>query len=152
MIESLIISKIEGFLMGYRLIDYICAIMLRKAICIIILSSMALHCAARLGLLDYLYAKRSSFAFSLGLTAEKVIASCGLGHYQEESLAMADEGDHPGNPIGSQAFEILVFFQASAFVIPINFSFTVTNYFLVSAEKIPSTDGKSLFHPPTKRA
>ncbi len=113
---------------------------------------MALHCAARLGLLDYLYAKRSSIAFSLGLTAEKVISSCGLDHYQEDSLAVADEADHPGNPISSQALEIQVFYQAYCLAIPVNFPTIVSNCFLISSERIPLIDGHSLFHPPSVRA
>lgn len=113
---------------------------------------MALHCAARLGLVDYLYSKRSTIAFSLGLTAERVIASCGLGHYQQESLAMADEGDHPGNPIGSQAVEIQVFFQAIICVLPSNFPSIVSNQFQINSEGRPSNYGRTLFHPPTNKS
>jgi hypothetical protein len=113
---------------------------------------MALHCAARLGLLDYLYSKRSTIAFSLGLTAERVIASCGLGHYQQESLAMADEGDHPGNPIGSQALEINVFFQVSLVLLPILFPITISTQTPASPEGVLSGFGRSQFHPPSLKA
>lgn len=110
---------------------------------------MALHCAARLGLLDYLYSKRSTIAFSLGLTAERVIASCGLGHYQQESLAMADEGDHPGNPIGSQIPEINLFFLESFCAcfdeLPI---FIADQIFFVDEGSL-DIDTNSFFHPPS---
>lgn len=126
--------------------------MVKRIVCVIILSSMALHCAARLGLLDYLYSKRSTIAFSLGLTAERVIASCGLGHYQQESLTMADEGDHPGNPIGSQAIEIQVFFQSVICVLPSNFPSFMSNQFQIHSEGRPSDYGRSLFHPPKNKS
>ena len=109
---------------------------------------MALHCAARLGLVDYLYSKRSTIAFSLGLTAERVIASCGLGHYQQESLAMADEGDHPGNPISSQALEIILFLDNSTLILPINQPISISEQILICQGNLLKGERRALFHPP----
>jgi hypothetical protein len=110
---------------------------------------MALHCAGRLGLLDFIYAKRSVIAYAVGITAEKAIASCGLGHYQQESLALADDNDHEGFPISSQTLEINLFFHESFFANFEALPIYITDQFFVGDENTLDRNGKSLFHPPS---
>ena len=51
-------------------------VMIRKSLVSIILLSMVLHCAGRLGVISYLYQQRHSIAHSIGLIAEVPIAMC----------------------------------------------------------------------------
>jgi len=69
---------------------------------------MLVHCAGRLGFISFIYKQRNEIAFSMGLTAEKVIAICKGDYHQQFKLA-----DHQGvndtAPI-AQAHEINLFF------------------------------------------
>ncbi len=69
---------------------------------------MSLHCSSRLGFVSYLYQQRHEIAFSLGLTAEKVIAMCN-GDYHQQTTLVSDQSNHETAPV-PQALEINLFF------------------------------------------
>lgn len=50
--------------------------MIRKSLVSIVLLSMVLHCASRLGVISYLYQERHTIAHSVGLIADIPIAMC----------------------------------------------------------------------------
>jgi hypothetical protein len=90
--------------------NYFCSCkMIRRAISILILTSMTLHCASRLEWLDYLYAKRHSIAYSLGISVEQVITSCGFDYFQGDSLDFKQTTDESSHPELVKAQEIHLF-------------------------------------------
>jgi hypothetical protein len=52
---------------------------------------MILNCLSRLEVISYLYGHRHDIAFSLGITAEKVIAMCNGNHFQDSQLNQPQE-------------------------------------------------------------
>jgi hypothetical protein len=87
--------------------------MFKRLLVYLILSSMILHCAGRLGLLDSLYQQRHRIAFNLGLIAEIPIAICS-GDYEFGSKLnfKTDDQKEANVPISYQASEIILFFVA----------------------------------------
>ncbi len=71
---------------------------------------MTLHCASRLDWLDYLYAKRHSIAYSLGISVEQVITSCGFNYYQDSSHDFKQATHDTSRPELVKAQEIQLFF------------------------------------------
>lgn len=64
---------------------------MRKVICFVILISLMLHCAARIGVLSALYDVRYDIALSLGLIDEKPIASCNSSYFYTKELHIVQE-------------------------------------------------------------
>jgi len=83
---------------------------IKKALTVLILISMTLHCANKLGLLSYLYANRSEIAVSLGLSSEYTIAVCDSDYFQGKTLIIAHEDGHSFPPLLIQTQEINLFF------------------------------------------
>ncbi|NOS92760.1 MAG: hypothetical protein HOP30_12620 [Cyclobacteriaceae bacterium] len=110
---------------------------------------MTLHCASRLEWLDYLYAKRHSIAYSLGISVEQVITSCGFSSYQGNSFAFRQVADDTAHSELLKAQEIQLFLvlrnvpqlQPSDFLInqPLSvYSFKEYNLYF-----------SDIFHPPS---
>jgi len=72
---------------------------------------MTLHCASRLGVLSYLYEKRHSVAFKIGLIAEVPIAMCNREYDFGKGLVIHDNdsGDSTIPPAIFHAQEIQLF-------------------------------------------
>jgi len=70
---------------------------------------MLLHCTSRLGFVSYVYQQRHEIAFSLGLTAEKVIAMCNSNYHKEIKFA-EHHSDNETAPLPN-AQEINLFFE-----------------------------------------
>ncbi|MFM7859348.1 MAG: hypothetical protein ACKO96_47350 [Flammeovirgaceae bacterium] len=83
--------------------------MIRRVISILILASMIIHCASRLGWMDYIYANRHSIAYTLGISAERVITSCGFSYHQDHSFAFRQAADDTSHPELVKAQEIHLF-------------------------------------------
>jgi hypothetical protein len=84
--------------------------MLKRLFVCLILTSMMLHCAGRLGILDGLYHQRHRLAYSLGLIAEIPIAICsGDFDFDNKFNFQSDDKDETRTPISSQSRDITLF-------------------------------------------
>lgn len=82
---------------------------MKKAVIYLVLFSLTLHCAERLGLLSYLYEQRHKIAFSVGLIEEIPISLCNSDYDFEKGLKIhAPVTDHSLPPIFA-AREITLF-------------------------------------------
>ena len=77
---------------------------------------MLLHCASRLGFVSYMYQQRHEIAFSLGLTAEKVIAMCNSNYHKEIKFAEHHSGNETTTLPHDQ--EINLFFVVNVVCFP----------------------------------
>src|SRR5690606_8060185 len=85
--------------------------MFNRLLVYLILSSMILHCAGRLGILDSLYQQRHRIAYNLGLIAEIPIAICSGDYDFDGKLSLkSDDKDEASTPINYQLREITLFF------------------------------------------
>lgn len=92
--------------------------MFKRLLVYLILSSMMLHCAGRLGLLDSLYQQRHRIAYNLGLIAEIPIAICS-GDYDFDGKLNFKSADNEeaSKPISFQLREIILFFNPVHFTL-----------------------------------
>lgn len=86
---------------------------MRRAIALLILVSMTLHCASRLGVLSYVYENRHAVAFNLGLIKEVPIAVCSSDYEGDKTLVITtpDDTDKSLPTAISQAQEINLYFE-----------------------------------------
>lgn len=74
---------------------------------------MTLHCGGRLGTLSYLYQHRHSIAYSLGFTAEKVIAMCSSDYDYNRPIIIEYQDTDQSIPVGIfQARDINLFIES----------------------------------------
>jgi len=86
--------------------------MFRKTLAYLILFSMVLHCASRLGILSYLYKNRNEIASAIGLISEVPIALCSSAYDFDESINIQHHNSEKGVPVSfTTAHEITLFFQ-----------------------------------------
>jgi len=84
--------------------------MLKRLFVCLILTSMMLHCAGRLGILDGLYQQRHRVAYNLGLIAEIPIAICSGDYDFDDKLNFqSDDKDETRAPISYQSRDITLF-------------------------------------------
>jgi len=123
--------------------------MLRKTLCYVILLSMTLHCASRLGALSFLYEKRHAIAYAVGLVIETPIAMCSSDYDVRDGLVIEDgEADDSIPPILSQAHEIQLFISDAAPLLKnksIALPLLKFSIFQISVYQSPS---RAVFHPP----
>jgi hypothetical protein len=121
---------------------------MKRMLCAIILFSMMLHSASRLGVLSYLYKQRHEIAFQVGIIAEIPIALCSGEYHADTTLKIQDEETGKALPILSTAHEINLFIQETELAIqPV---FTLIQDRKVTAFVIQSyiSPALSIFHPP----
>ena len=96
--------------------------MMRRTLALLILFSMVLHCASRLGVLSYLYENRNHIANSIGLISEVPIAMCSSDYDFNEGLHIQHTDNHPSAPASFlTAHEITLFYQAyTSYTLPEN--------------------------------
>jgi hypothetical protein len=83
---------------------------MRRIISLVILCSMMLHCASRLGILSYLYQERHSIAHAVGLIQEIPIALCSSDYDFNQGLSIQDHDDSETLPVTfGHAHEITLF-------------------------------------------
>ncbi len=124
---------------------------MRRALCLAILVSMALHCAGRLGLLAYLYQNRHEVAFTLGLIKEVPIAVCSTDYEGDKTLIVTaqDDTDKSLPTAISQAHEINLYFERAIVNHSPQFTWLATDR-LSSLTETPYTPPlRDIFHPPT---
>lgn len=124
---------------------------MRKAVTLLILWSMTLHCASRLGVMSYLYQQRHSIAYSLGIIAEIPVAMC-TGDY-DFGKGLVIEEHHPSESTVPPAF-----FQTqeiNLYLSPFSFFETSPHWLTVGNDKAMMTEDNnypsppvSIFHPP----
>lgn len=90
---------------------------MRRIISLVILCSMMLHCASRLGILSYLYQERHSIAQAVGLIQEVPIALCSSDYdFNQGLLSIQDHNDSETLPVTfGHAHEINLFAPDNAF-------------------------------------
>jgi hypothetical protein len=124
---------------------------MKKILSIVILFSMVLHCASRLGILSQVYQKRHSIAYTVGLIAEIPIALCGSDYDPSDKLYVQSEDAGEALPANfTQAQEINLFI--------VNGELSVMPGWLLIATDDPCRYHGSLypspsfriFHPPSK--
>lgn len=87
--------------------------MMRRTLALLILLSMVLHCASRLGVLSYLYENRNQIANTVGLISEVPIAMCSSDYDFNEGLHIQHADTNPAVPASFlTAHEITLFYQA----------------------------------------
>ena len=124
---------------------------MKRAVSIIILVSMVLHCASRLGVISYLYSKRHDIAYSVGLIAEIPIAMCNSEYFPKQAplVIKTPETTDESRPIQFfQAHEILLFVEVRSDAFrsePFQIKTDHNTAFLQSRYTPPAL---SIFHPP----
>jgi hypothetical protein len=118
----------------------------------LILGSMVLHCAGRLGLLSHLYEHRHRIAYTIGLIAEVPIAMCSSAYDFDAGLTILenDSAEQPIQHLFVQAQEIILFMppaatQPSLTKVPVSMK-AVTPY---SGRPYNATNA-DIFHPPCR--
>lgn len=124
--------------------------MIKKLTIYALLLSMALHCACRLGVLDYLYQQRHQIAYTIGLISEVPITMCSHEYNPDSSLKVEAQQDESTLPSGLfQAQEIKLFFNIPQLTINPVYQLLVKSTwrdFLIKEYPSPHT---SIFHPPS---
>lgn len=83
---------------------------MRRIISLVILCSMMLHCASRLGILSYLYQERHSIAHAMGFIKEIPIALCSSDYDFNKGLSIQDSDNSQSFPVTiAHAQEIILF-------------------------------------------
>lgn len=122
---------------------------MKKAVSLIILVSMMLHSASRLGILSHLYEERHSIAFTIGLIAEIPIALCSSDYDADPGLSVqTTAGDQDPIPRAFQAREIVLFCDdpvISLDFIPVPLSNSVYQPYVETPYSSPLT---GVFQPP----
>jgi hypothetical protein len=70
---------------------------------------MTLHCASRLGFIDYIYNERNIISAAIGLIDEVPIAVCGSGYEQPKRFKINHQKEHqsfPPAPTKAQAINL----------------------------------------------
>jgi hypothetical protein len=148
-------SKNLAFRLGFNLSRLYLATAMKKAVCILILFSMVLHSASRLGVISYLYGKRHDLAYRVGLIAEIPIAICNLDHFSKQVPLVISDHDTTDKQLPvqfSQAKEINLFIQShdQSLVTARAALDSDHNTILIEARYTPPL--LIIFHPPCERA
>jgi hypothetical protein len=121
--------------------------MVRKTLSILVLVSMVLHCAGRLGVLSLIYQNRHDLATAVGLVSEKPITTCKSDYFQLKGINLTQDENHDDAPV-IVALEITLFYQSLAdfsYSIPASKSLDAnTNYAPVYQHNFLL----DVFHPP----
>jgi hypothetical protein len=125
--------------------------MLKRGIIVIVLFSMVLHSASRVGFLSYLYQQRQQIAYSLGFIEEVPVAVCSSDYdfSQDLTIETADEVDSTLPVAMLMANEIHLFFIKHTVDIHPQLSFLRENIIPGVVEKIYLPPTLSIFHPPS---
>lgn len=125
--------------------------MFKKGVILVILFSMMLHCAGRLGVLSYLYQQRHEIAYSIGLITELPIAVCSSEYNFDSGLNIraTDESDHSLPPGIFQAREIQLFCNERKIEINPALSVIRVNKLPEFLERAYCSPSFSVFHPPS---
>jgi len=123
--------------------------MMRRAVILVILCSMMLHCASRVGFLSYLYGQRHEIAYRLGIIAEVPIAICSGNYDFNDGLTIhstdEDGASQRALPI---ALEIKLFFVSHSLQVPNLNEIRIDRAYAPLWSKPLNGCLRSVFHPP----
>lgn len=124
---------------------------MKRAVCLLILLSMVMHCASRLGVLSYLYSKRHDIAYRVGLIAQVPIAMCNGDYFTKQAPLVIDDLDHADQQIPApfpQAKEIFLFLQPTTNLVATDVPEIELNHYTAFQEGHYIPPSLSIFHPP----
>lgn len=123
---------------------------MKRTLIYLVLTSMILHCSARLGLVSYIYENRHVIAFQLGLIDEIPIALCGSSYEFDQGLhiQVPHESDKSLPVSLPQAREINLFIESIIVPSSAELSLLSINRLPVVIEKEYTSPDYSVFHPP----
>lgn len=126
--------------------------MIKRLVIALILFSMVLHSASRLGVLSYLYKQRHEIAFALGMIAEIPIAMCNSDYEFNHELILhgAQDGDQTTPAVLLPAHEIHLFVdEPSDFLLEPQHSIAQLTLNTSLREAPYPSPPVSIFHPPS---
>ncbi len=122
---------------------------MRKVVIFVILGSMILHCASRVGLLSYLYQNRDEIAFALGLTDEVPIAMCNSDYDFDMGLTIQSaDHDETSQRTFPVAFEIKLFFDSDKTQVPHRTQTPLRAVYIPAVSQLLQGCSQSIFRPP----
>lgn len=124
--------------------------MIRKTFILVILCSMMLHCASRVGFLSYLYGQRHEIAHMLGLIAEVPIAVCSSEYDFNDGLTILSTDNDEDSQTLPVALEIKLFFVSYKPRIPHLSEIVVESAYTPLWSKPLNGCPLSVFHPPAR--
>ncbi|AYB29130.1 hypothetical protein D4L85_00380 [Chryseolinea soli] len=123
--------------------------MMRRAVILVILCSMMLHCASRVGFLSYLYSQRHEIAYRLGLIAEIPIALCSSDYDFNDGLTVhSNDEDGASQRTLPIALEIKLFFVSHSIQVPHLNEIRIDRAHAPRWSKPLNGCLRSVFHPP----
>ena len=125
---------------------------MKRIVSIVILMSMMLHCASRLGVISYLYETRHDIAYHVGLIAETPIAVCSGDYFGENGplvIHEANSDDTQQAPAQiATAKEITLFSQIACHLYTGENSTSALDHNTFLVESFYSPPDPDVFHPP----
>ncbi len=121
-------------------------------VCLLLLLSMMVHCAGRLGIISYLYHHRHAIAYEIGLIAEIPIALCNGDYFAKQApfvIQDSDNEDEQAPVTFTQAKEIILFVQYNNVILAAPVSI-VQHHETINLESLYSPPILAIFHPPCK--
>lgn len=123
--------------------------MIRRILATIILLSMVLHCASRLGILSYLYKNRNELAYVVGLISEVPIAICSSDYDFNEGLHIQHADTQPGTPVSFLTAPEITLFYIPPFSVDLHSNLvTEITAFPVYKALASTTSLQAIFQPP----
>ena len=127
---------------------------MKRALAIVVLASMVLHCCSRLGVISFLYSKRHDIAYQVGLTAEIPIAMCNGEYFAKQApLVLNDHQDQdeqsPSHMPNAKEIQLFVL-QSTIPLFGYSQSATLKHNTLLPMQHYSPPD-LAIFHPPCER-
>jgi hypothetical protein len=123
--------------------------MIKKSLVSIILFSMVLHCASRLGVISYLYQERHTIAHSVGLIVEVPIAMCNSDFDFGKGLTFVNIDQDQQLPTTlSMAHEINLFLSWPDLETSPEYYEMLESHLLIKAFQNYTPPSFPIFHPP----
>ena len=125
---------------------------MKRTISIIILLSMVLHCASRLGFISYLYSNRHDIAYSVGLIAEIPIAICSSDSALPDAPLIIEYPQDADTSVPvhfGQAKEIVLFLDTHQTNSVGSLRHTIVEHNTTKGQHFYASPHFSIFHPPS---
>lgn len=123
--------------------------MIRRILATIILLSMVLHCASRLGILSYLYKNRNELAYVVGLVSEIPIAICSSDYDFNEGLHIQHADAQPSTPVSFLTAPEITLFYIPPFSVALHSNSMAENTAYPAYQELAyTTPLHSIFQPP----
>lgn len=119
-------------------------------VCLLLLLSMMVHCAGRLGIISYLYHQRHAIAHEFGLIAEIPIALCNGDYFAKQAPLVIQDSDNKDKQVPFafiQTREITLFIQSNNVILPAPVSIA-QHHETIKLESLYSPPILAIFHPP----